>query len=553
MPYVKIKRIRGFWRFFMLKLLKKFKYSYFFWILFYIFIFTLLFRHSLSYLDPDLGWHLRVGQEITINEAVPHENLYNYTYTGNWVDHEWLSNYLLYQAYSNYGYLFLAFLFSIIIVTILILLNIKVKKKYPNSDFFIIFFEFFGLIAALPHLGVRIQEIGLLFILILLLIIDNFNRNKNWRVLLILPFGFYFWSCLHASFLIGLFLMGAWLVIKLFENSLVHYRKIYWLDLVNNICGKELSIFLLFLFLSFIATLFTPYRLELYSFLSGYRDSFYQLHIVEWLPQYSIPLKYWQFIYLSVLAAIIILNFVYVLVFRKGKINLWTNFLALFFLCLSIKSRRHFPLMFICTFTFIFDFIYLEVKESKKTNFFKFNQGILGLVVKLSLLAALVLSISLQLLSTSFINKPFSSFCGEFPCEAADFLNQNDKVYGNLNLFNYYDWGGYLNWVSPERKLFIDGRLPQVEYAGQTFLEEYYEFFKKTTNLSEKLADYNIQLVLLPAKDKETEFKKWERLIFKISENPLKYQNYLRDSLNKSSDWSKIYEDKVSVIYLKNN
>lgn len=42
------------------------------------------------------------------------------------------------------------------------------------------------------------------------------------------------------------------------------------------------------------------------------------------------------------------------------------------------------------------------------------------------------------------------------PVEAANFIDANNI---NGNMYNYYDWGGYLIWrLAPERKVFIDGR-----------------------------------------------------------------------------------------------
>lgn len=533
--------------------MKKINYSHFFWVLFYFFIFCLLLRHSLSYLDPDLGWHLRVGQEISQTLSVPKENLYNYTYTGNWVDHEWLSNFLLYKAYDGFGYVFLATFFSLIIVSVLILLNIKVRNKYPNSDFLIIIFELFGLIASLPHFGIRVQEIGILLVLFIFIIIDNFNRTKNWRVLLILPIVFYFWACLHASFIIGLFLMGAWAAVKLLEIYLNRFPKINWLDFSHIIRQRELIIFCTIFVLAIIATLFTPYRVELYSFLLGYRDNYYLLHVVEWLPQYTFPLKYWQLFYLSFLTGIIILNIFYVFVLKKTKINLWSLFIAFLFLYLGLKSRRHFPLMFVSTFVFIFDFVYLGRIINKKESFLKFDRGPLGIIIKISLASGLILAICLQLLSTNFTSKPFDYFCNQFPCGATDFLKRNERKYGDINLYNYYAWGGYLNWVIPERKIFIDGRLPQVKFAGHSFLEEYYDFFRKDSDLPKKLSDYNIGLILLPVGEDEIVIKKWEKFLFKISDKSFKNHNYLREKISQLSGWSKIYEDSVSVIYLKND
>ena len=103
---------------------KKINWKILFLMLFYILAFLLLLRSSYSYLDPDLGWHLKAGEEIVLNKDVPRENFYNYTFTGSWVDHEWLSDWASFKVYSNFGYLSLSLIFSLIIVFSLIILSI---------------------------------------------------------------------------------------------------------------------------------------------------------------------------------------------------------------------------------------------------------------------------------------------------------------------------------------------------------------------------------------------------------------------------------------------
>ena len=42
--------------------------------------------------DPDLWWHLRTGQIIWTNRAIPRTDLLSFTTGGHaWVPHEWLS------------------------------------------------------------------------------------------------------------------------------------------------------------------------------------------------------------------------------------------------------------------------------------------------------------------------------------------------------------------------------------------------------------------------------------------------------------------------------
>jgi len=533
-------------------LLKKIKFNHIFWVFFYFFLFSLLLRGSFNYLDPDFGWHLQVGREIAQTHLVPSLNHYNYTFTGSWVDHEWLSNLLTYFIYSHWGYSAVVGAFAWLIILVLILLNVWTRRILPSVSLFTIaFFQTIGVIAAAPHFGVRMQESGLLFLLLLLLILSRYTKRKNWRVLLWLPPLFYLWACLHASFLIGFFLLGAYLAVKIGEKIIARYRLVPRIDIdfSSLLNSREILVFAGAAFLSLAATLFTPYKLGLYSFLAGYKNSFYQAHIQEWLSQFSFPFLYWQLIYLAFLVFALIFYIYYSRPSRQKlfQVNLWTLFLVVLFTVLSFKSRRHFPLMFVATFPFLIEIFSGIFPASLRKKDRRLNRWL-----KFYLLICLALVTVSQLIQIRFIADPFKSFCVNYPCGAVKFLKDH-PAYDSLNLFNDYGWGGYLIWNLPARQLFIDGRLPQVAFASHTFLEEYLDFFKKNGDVGGKLQQYQIRLVLIPAQDKDLKAKKWEKIVFGIKNKDLVAHNYLRDYLRASQDWQPIYNDATAVIYLKKN
>lgn len=517
-----------------------------FWVFIYIFLAILLLKSGFSNLDPDFGWHLKAGQEIYLTHEVPNINNYNYTYTGNWVDHEWLSNLAIYRIYEGYGYEYLVILFAILILTVLILLNIYTYKSLAEKPQFWIIaaLQIFATLAALPHFGVRIQEVALLFVLALLIILHYYNYYQKWQILLILPLIFVVWASLHASFLLGLVLIFCWLGIKVAEKIISSYfnKPGSFLRFINTsrvISWLKLSIFGIFSALSLAATFFTPYGPGLYGFLSGYKNNAYLSLIQEWLPQYSIPMQYSQVVYLALGFIALFFYFSGRLKNKKG-IEIWPVFLSLTFIILSFKSRRHFPLFVVTSFGLMVE-AYSQFFGGIKIGAHKLIRAIF--------LFSLVLVIVSQGLYLKFEKKPFKDFCLDYPCGAVNFLQSNPE-YLQKNIFNDYGWGGFLIWTMPEKKLFIDGRLPQVEFAGQTFIEEYYEFFKKEADYKEKLAEYDIRLVLIKAKTNPLILKKWEKIFFNIKDEDLETHNYLLDYLKTDNGWENIYIDEVSAIYL---
>lgn len=530
------------------EVLKKLNFRKIFWIFFYFFVFGLLLRNSFNYLDPDLGWHLKVGQEIIQTGQIPHLNHYNYTFIGSWVDHEWLSNVYLYFIYSHWGYLALSIFFALLIVVTLILLNVAVRRRYPSIGLIIIAgLEAVGLVAALPHLGVRVQEIAWPFLLLLLLIIDHYERRKNWQTLLFLPPLFYLWSCLHASFLIGLFILAAWVIVAAGERILIKYYHPDWLE-TSHLGGSELAVFAIGALISAGATLLTPYGLKLYIFLAGYRDSFYQTHIQEWLSQFVFPFQYWQLFYLALVVLAFFLYAYHALAKEKlFKIKLWTVFLLAVFIYLAFRSRRNFPLLFVASFIFMAG-VYFTIGQEwagRWTYSWDLGKRWLGFC----LILCLFLIGGSQLAVTRFTGDPFVSFCQDYPCGATTFL-ESHPAYDSWRLFDNYEWGGFLIWTFPRRLLFIDGRLPQVAFDGHSFLAEYLDFFKSGA-ASAKLSKYNIRLVMMPAKDRPLAAAPWEKFLFHITASELAVHNYLRAYLDNSPDWQIIYSDPTAVIYAR--
>ncbi|HMB65537.1 MAG TPA: hypothetical protein VKO42_01565 [Patescibacteria group bacterium] len=534
----------------------KITFSKIIWFLFYVFLFSLFLYNSFSYLDPDLGWHLRVGQEVWQEQAVPHINHYNYSWEGvRWVDHEWLLDAFSFGVYDHFGYIALSFVFALLVTLALAIwhrfIQTRMLKKSQGAFFFIIFL-LWGAFAMRPHVGVRMQEITLLLLVFLLIIIYYYNKNKNIKPLLFLPPLFYFWTCVHGGFLIGFFILFFFIGVKLVE--LVVYKKFSWkfLDFKQVLSLKYIAIFALFSLISLVATFFTPYGLELYSFLGGYTNTYYMTHISEWLGQHYLPLHYWQLVYLSTSGAVLclFLFFSFSGKNRDFKLDLWQVGLFAVFFLLAFKSRRHFPLFFLVSLPLMIYFLVKFFDIKRNILEFKFSSVWLSRLIRGCLVLSLVAATTSVALATRFTDKPFQSYCRSYPCGAVQFLKDNPR-YDDKNIFNKYSWGGYLIWTYPERKIFVDGRLPQYEFGDHTILEEYFDFFEQD-KAQENLEEHDIGLVLLPVESGPLQVDWFERYFLGINPNELENKdNHLREYLQGKASWKQIYKDEVGLIYFK--
>lgn len=528
--------------------------------LFYSLFFFLLLRNSFSTLDPDLGWHLKMGQDILISKHVNYENNYNYIFSepdNYWINHEWLSDFLLFQGYSNFGYIVINIIFALIIVVALLILNKFIIKNIVQKKEFLLFLlplEILGVKACMPHFGVRIQELSVLFIILLFIIIYLFEKrsfekkDKAWLILFFLVPLIYIWTNLHGGFLIGIFLLFFYLGIKLIEKIISQYQKSWlyktlnsFLSFSNILSFKDLGIFFGFSIISAVSTLFTPYGLKLFDFLFQYKNTAYFKLITEWLPQYIYPFLYWQIIYIGVVITIIIIALINCR--RKKILTPWNLSIAILFIFLALKSKRHFPLLFVSTLPLISEIIYNDFKDLFQTRKTKTHW-----LIKLYLILNFLVVLALCILTTNFTNDPFSSFCNRYPCEGTKFLKANLKP-EETRIFNEYAWGGFLINQYPEQKLFIDGRQPQKPFKGHSYLQEFMIFYQNDDQKRlEKINEYQINTFFI-SKTLPMKLTWIDKNIFGLKENNFSEDNKLLNFLNNNENWKKIYEDEISYIF----
>jgi hypothetical protein len=534
------------------------------WGLFYILVFALFLKHSYAYLDPDLGWHLKTGQEISATGQVPHLNQVDYTLAGeSWVDHEWLTNTAVYWVFTNWGYLAVNLIFAFLPLLTLILLNRFIIKEYTKEKtniWLFVLIELGGIIALMPHFGVRMQEITFLCVLLLSLILYYYNKNKHWKLLLWLLPLFYFWANTHGGFLIGWIILFLFGLAKITEYLINRFWSWKFMDFRDVLTLAQIKNYTLISLAALATTFLTPYGWKLYEFFQTYTNTFYFNYILEWLPQWSYPYVYWQCAYICLIISSLVISLVYT--FKKNptqKINLWQIGSIVGFIILAIKSRRHFPLLFIMATPWILNFI-TEFLGIRAVQFQYFQNKAANILINVFLVLCFAIIPLNILLTTNFVKDPFNSFCENkyttteksflFPCRATKTI-QSNPAYRDLKLFNNFGWGGFLIWTWPEKQLFIDGRLPQANYAGRSLLEEYWDFFRE--NQSETYLDkHQIKLVLLYRDNRPVKLNWLEKNFLFMNEADFNNKkNLLQEYLSRSLNWKLVYTDNIAQIYIR--
>lgn len=477
------------------------------------FLYLLFFLRAYFSLDPDFGWHLKMG-EFILSHGIPSHDPFSYTMSSfPFVDHEWGLNVLIYTLYKSIGWLGLAIIFSIIP-----LLAISIVFRFRSREFLALPILLCGF-SLLFFSGIRTQEITWLMYSVLIVVLFNEKFYKKLRIFF--PLFFLLWANLHGGFALGIFTYFLFLVLKVWKEKKIEI----W----------DFAIFTL----SVVATLANPYGAglwgEIYMQMS---DSSLRWTVGEWTPAVvSFYPSLWFFFALS---GILFLKY-------HRTLGIFEKSLYLGLLLAGLSSIRHMTLWLIAAAPILSLNISALAGEARryregKTRFIKSY----GFIVLLGAVFGLM----------PVLSNPSGSLGKEsfYPIDAVSYLKKNPT---SGNVFSEYGWGGYLIWKYPEKKVFVDGRMPSWRWHGDKKNESNYAFrdynnlLEGKISLNEVTAKYNIDTFLLPVKAKadkslyNTLSERLESLLIKKKNGDNIYTQL------KKNGWKTIYNDNISVIYRK--
>ena len=156
--------------------------------------------------DPDVWWHLRLGDWILANHRVPTGELFSYTAQGNpLVAHEWLSDALFAAVAAAGGLLLVSLLMGAVAWSALLATALRGRLR-GAGPLAIAFGLALAAKAAQPVLGTRPQVFTVALVCWTLWIAETYLRDGGRRRWLLPPL-FLLWANVHAGFVVGLGLL----------------------------------------------------------------------------------------------------------------------------------------------------------------------------------------------------------------------------------------------------------------------------------------------------------------------------------------------------------
>ena len=457
--------------------------------------------------DPDFWWHLRTGQLILQTHTIPHSDPFSYTKAGQpWVTHEWLSELLIYALFQLGNYGLLIFTFSIIITTAFLLTYLRSPAE--TRPFVAGFVLLLGAVSSAPTWGVRPQMISLFITSLVLYLLNRYRLEGNLRFLIPLPFITLIWVNLHAGYFLGLGILGIYIAGGLIDFLVAKFSKNVQVNPTSTF--KSILGLCLTLGICILATLANPNGIVIitYPFQTLTSPSMQQF-IQEWFSP-DFHLLMWQpfaWLILALIGAGMI---------GKKSISPTNILLTVVFGYAALISMRNIPFFALVAIPVLAEQVGSLVKIRTTVH----APGRLFQLVVPILLGSILLITSLRFIQV--VQGQPKTEAENFPKTAVDWLLENAPT---GNLFNSYNWGGYLIWrMYPKERVYIDGR---ADVYGDAFIFDYLSISNAKPGWEERLNNKAIQTVLIE------------------SDAPLAAM------LRQSPEWHVAFVDKGSTVFIK--
>jgi hypothetical protein len=465
-------------------------------------------RGSKAVADPDIWWHIRVGQWIIEHQAFPRLGIFSaFGATHPWAAYSWVFEVVMATLSRALGLMGIS-VFVIAFDVALVLVLFSVTRFLSRSFWWAWFLSALAVWAMdLNRVNVaRPVAFSILFYTLGLVLIFRAQETRNVRYLYWLPLLFLAWANCHIQFVYGLLLPGVFAAVTSVERWVIRRwpSEQSWADETQALRPAILwAIFAACL----AATLVNPYTVGLYRVIFNYTQSTYAYTtIVEFqAPDFRQVPHYIQLLLVAAAA------------FLMGRRKICPYKLALLAITSLVSFRSVRDVWFACIPAAAI--IAYSVRRSEA------EEGASALDTKAPhlgpVLAGALSVIALSGVDNGLSNRAlFRTVQNFYPVEAVKFI-QEHHLSGPL--YNNFNWGGFLIGNLPEYPVSIDGR---TDLYGDDYLRE--EMDTLAGRRSDDRALNQANLVLLP------------------SDLPL------CSALRTSPQFRLVYTDNMAMVFIRN-
>lgn len=448
--------------------------------------------------DPDLWWHIKVGQDILATHRWPVTDPYSFSAAGHhWLAYEWLGDVFLAYVWRIGGVWGLGALLIILggLIALGFYAYTSIRCGNPKAGFL----AAAVLLNLVNSLTLRPYMLGYFFLILTLIVLERFRQGRRSTVWLLGPL-MLIWVNVHGSWIIGLATIFIYLASGLVPLRLGILQTPRW-------SSADRRSLIWVLVLGVAATLVTPYGTGLarYPFQVASSLPVNVANIQEWQPmKFSLP---GDKLFLGLVLGFLLVQLLWRRKWRLDEVGLFL--FATLMACLHIR--------FLSLFALFFAPLFVEVLARWIPRYDRAKEiYALNALIIFSIVAGMLWYFPSTADYTRIVRE-------NFPVEAVEYLNTHHVP---EPMYNSYAFGGYLVLTrAPEHKVFIDGRGDFYEDAG-VFSDDAKLMALKPGSL-DILQKYRIQSCLL------------------VPDEPL------ATILAALPEWQQVYGDGTSAIFVR--
>jgi len=404
-------------------------------ILFALFSVTILLNKGYL-LDPDIWWHLKVGDWIVQHRSVPWVGILSRTAaTRPWVAYSWGFEVILSRVYAwlgLMGFAYFGILLSVLVSIVLFATCFALSRRFWLSWLLTLL----GTFAYVYSLYPRPVFFSMMLFNVMLYLLLKAQRSGQIKALYWFPLLFLVWANLHIQFIYGLATLGLYIVV----TAAVRLASGLSLN-VSALRTPTLSLSRLSVILgaSAAASCIGPYSYRLFGVVLAYSRAKQTYSVIQELLSPTF-VNFTCFIFLFVIMA------AFYAVGSRKQIDLFQLCLLFIASLSALRTVRDAWFAAIPATLLLAD---VPVEPADRDPAFTPWQ-------LLCLTGSMVVVVFLLATNTGFTTRGIDhSVSMEFPVDAANFLRRS-KLPGPI--YNDFDWGGFLTWYLPQYPVSIDGR-----------------------------------------------------------------------------------------------
>jgi hypothetical protein len=407
------------------------------------------FLTKLSVLDPDMWWHLSVGDWIVQNRSFPHNGIFSHTAaTHPWMAYSWGYEVLLSRAYSWFSFIGMGVFGTLLTIAVALAIF---RMLYRISGRFWVAWALSVVVYAAFLFNIAPRPVFFSVILFTITLTLLFEAQRSGRVqsLYWLPLIFLVWANIHIQFIYGLAVMCLFAGVNLVQKIALRLR-IH----PDSQLPSTLPVLPPFAVLAccVLASCVGPYSYHLYYEAFVISQSKIMYKIIRELQ--ALSFEYFNQ-YLELLLAV----GAYFAIGWKKKIDPFKFALLIFATVFAFRTWRDAWFVCVVAAAIIADF---PASDEERDPPLQLSGWAIVTAASIVLLLASVRS-------TDFTTRGLDrAITGEYPVDAVNFLRRN-PIGGPL--YNSFDWGGFLIFYMPQYPVSIDGR---TDLYGDAMDEQYY-------------------------------------------------------------------------------